>query len=942
MRRVSLSLHGLTTQDGERRGSESYDLVEMRARPIEWDSVTRVSHAVNCGMNIGCSLAAYTWKGVVLREEQSANYEPPTDPDIPDRNPRGCQMGVCYSHRMYDPQRVKFPVKRVGQRGEGRWERITWDQALTEIADRLIDVLVEHGPKTVVNAGGTHGEAGGGFGKSAWAALMGGAGVLASMPNSDIGDDHEGALVTFGHSDFVSSAEDWYLADMILVWGTNPAYTQLTWCHYLSEARYNGTKVVSISPDYNASAIHVDEWVPVRPGTDAALGLAMSQVIVSESRYDEAFVREQTDLPLLVRSDTGKFLRQRDLQEGGRDHVFYVVDRRSGAIVEAPHRTLSLDGLDPELEGAWTATTVDGDVEVRTVFGLLAEMLDRDYTPEQASEICGVPADTIRRLAREFAAADGVVNLIHYNTGRHYHGNLIERAMIYNWVLCGHIGRPGANYNAFGALITPESAEGSLLDAIAETAIFHPRYEEWQERNFSDYRIRRELFAELVSQFIQETSLFYYFHTGLLELSAREGSWDPYLKRTVQEYVDEALASGTRPVQPAPGTDPKALFVWGGDPMRRARANQLLVENLFPKLDLVVTTDWRWSGTAAYSDYVLPACGLYEHTKGFVAFTLFTQPIGHFSFKAADPLYESRSDFWIGVMLLKKLAARAREREIGAFSDPVTGGEHRLDHIDDLITDNGRYSEDDEEAVARDLYESTVNVVQGPWEELRNRGWVAFTSPGREPFSADHPGGLRPGEPALPLTRHVQGKEPYTTSTGRIQTYVDHDWYLELGEALACHKDPPRAGGDHPIVLSGGHARWSIHTLWAENPLMLRLQRGEPVIVLGDQDASERGIADGDLVEVFNDVGRFTIQAAVTPRVPRGFAAVYHQWTNAQFRDGNHFKQVMPSPFNPIEFAPVTFAEHPNLTWDLFSGSPGSNDRDTRVEIRLAAPSAPS
>lgn len=934
---ISLVLDGLVSGD-EPRQVAGYDLIEMRGRRLEWDRATRVSHDVNCGQNLTCSMTAYSWKGVILREEQSANYEPPSDPDIPDRNPRGCQKGVCFAHRMYDPQRIKFPMKRVGERGEGRWERISWDQALTEIADKVIDVAAEHGPKAVVNAGGTHGEAASGSDRSAWAVLASGAGMTVALPNEEIGDDHEGALVTFGNSAFGSSAEDWYLADMIFVWGTNPAYTQITWSHYLAEAKYNGTKIVVVSPDYNASCVQADEWVPVRPGTDAALALGMSQVIVSEGLFAEEFVKEQTDLPLLVRSDTGKFLRQSDMEDGGRDYVQYLYDRRTETVVEAPYRSLSLDDLDPALEGSFTVQTLKGAVEVQPVLAHLSDMLDREYTPEKASVICGVHPDVIRRLAREFAAAEGVTNLVHYNTGRYYHGNLIERAMIYCWVLCGHIGRPGANYNAMGALVVREPAGQSMIDSVVQMAMFHPRYEEWQDRNFSDYRILKEMFAEMAPNFLQSSALFYYFHTGLLELSADQGNWDPHLKRKVSEYVEEALASGKRSVQPALGKDPKALVAWGGDPVRRMRANQLLQQNLFPKLDLIVTINWRWCGTAAYSDYVLPACGLYERTSARLL-SGFWQPIGHFSFKAAEPLYESKSDYWIGHMLLRKLAERAREREVGTLRDPATGASFRLDQIDAALTLNGQFNEDDEEANARDQYENSANIEQQPWEDVKRQGWVNFTRPGFVlPFSADFAGDtLAPGEPCVPLTRHTRDKEPYNTATGRIQTYIDHDWYLELGETFACHKEPPTAGGDYPIMLGGGHSRWSIHTLWSEDALMLQLQRGEPVVIVNDADAAARDISDGDLVEVHNDVGSFELKAVVAARVPPGYAIVGHAWTNAQFRGGRHFQQVMPSPFNPIEFAPATFADYPNLASDQWSGSPGMSDRDTRVDIRKLA-----
>ena len=86
---------------------------------------------------------------------------------------------------------------------------------------------------------------------------------------------------------------------------------------------------MTIAPDYSPSAIHGDYFVPVRIGSDAALALAMCRVIVDEGLMDEPFVREQTDLGLLVRTDNGRFLRQCDLREGGSDSIFHLFDTRS-------------------------------------------------------------------------------------------------------------------------------------------------------------------------------------------------------------------------------------------------------------------------------------------------------------------------------------------------------------------------------------------------------------------------------------------------------------------------------------------------------------------------------------------------------------------------------------------------------------------------------------
>ena len=87
--------------------------------------------------------------------------------------------------------------------------------------------------------------------------------------------------------------------------------------------------MVTVTPDFSASAIHTDLWVPVNVGTNAALGLSMAQVIVAEDLDDAAFIREQTDLPLLVRTDTRRLLRASDLEPGGAADAFYVYDLAS-------------------------------------------------------------------------------------------------------------------------------------------------------------------------------------------------------------------------------------------------------------------------------------------------------------------------------------------------------------------------------------------------------------------------------------------------------------------------------------------------------------------------------------------------------------------------------------------------------------------------------------
>jgi len=121
---------------------------EIYRKQWTWDRVVRGTHHSNCGFQ-RCAWNIYIKDNVVWREEQASAY-PQTNPDVPDFNPRGCQKGACYSDRMYDQSRLTVPLKRIGERGEGKWKRITWDEAFTEIAGKFIDAMIsEDGPGSI-------------------------------------------------------------------------------------------------------------------------------------------------------------------------------------------------------------------------------------------------------------------------------------------------------------------------------------------------------------------------------------------------------------------------------------------------------------------------------------------------------------------------------------------------------------------------------------------------------------------------------------------------------------------------------------------------------------------------------------------------------------------------------------------------------------------------
>ena len=899
-----------------------------------WDGVVRSSHFVNCWYQAHCAWDVFVKDGIVWREEQAADY-PAVRPDTPDFNPRGCQKGACYSQRMYDPTRVKYPLKRVGERGSGKWQRVSWEQALGEIADTMIDTITTEGTDRVIWSLGPLYT----FGPMAAGQVR----LLLLLDscqldmNTEIGDGHQGAAITFGKICAERSLDDYFFSDVILIWGSNPLYTQIPNAHFWTEARYKGAYVVTIAPDYNASAIHADQWITLRPGSDAAFGLSLAQAMVSEKLHDEAFLREQTDMPFLVRSDTGRFLRQSDMVKDGSAEILYVYDQRARAIVNPPRDTLSLGAIVPALDGVYEAKTLVGPVKVRPVFALLREMLDRDYTPERTAAITGVTPAIVRGLARRVGKAKAVSNVTSSNISKYYHGNLMERAQILVFALCGHMGKRGSGFSAFPFLsqdgidtfpfLKQPGEAGRQQVAAQMQALFgqvkRPGVpDEMARYDLSHLQLRQGLWVSGV--------MFWNVHGGLLEVSGRSKEWDPHLKRSVAEYLKEALDKGYQFVWPKPGNDPRVIFEYGGNILRRLRGYPFLLKTLYPKLKAWVTIDWRMTSTALFSDYVLPAAGWYEKADHKWVTTL--MPYLHVGSKATNSYQEAKPDWEICALLAKAIQERARARGIKTFKDRQ-GSERSLENVYDAFTLNGTYTERDVEKVAGDLLEMASNVGGVKWQDIKKKGYARFTSTGREGLSSGNACDIKSDETVVPFQYHVEKKEPYPTLTRRIQFYIDHPFFLELGEALPVHKEPPKAGGDHPLMLTGGHTRWSIHSAWRDDARMLRLQRGGPLMYMSVGDAQARGIADGELVEVRNDIDSFRIHAKVSPSVRPGQVIIYHAWENYQFPGGKGFQNLIPSPINPIDLA----GGEGHIRPFLIQLQPCQNDRDTRVDVRRIA-----
>lgn len=897
-----------------------------------WDQVTWGSHCGNCIAN--CTYRVYAREGEIVYQEQSGGI--PGFEGIPDMNPLGCQKGGAWHTQARGDERLLSPLRRVGERGSGQWERISWDEALDMLADSIIDALGTEGPESVLVDPGPESGLVGGMGRARFTNAIGG---ISMDSNSTVSDVHLGHWITFGSLLGGSSADDTFRADTILVWNGNPAYTRIPYHHYLSEARYRGAEVVLISPDFSPSAPHVDMHVPIRPGTDAALSLAMCHVVIEEGLADLDFVASQTDLALLVRTDTRRFLREADLVTDGRADRFHVW--RDGAARLADPGRLD-DPREPRrvsLEGTFTVQLCDGgEAEVTTVFSLLRARL-ADYTPEAASKICEVHPDVIRSLARRIAG--GRTKLQNgLGSCKHHHGDLMERSMDLLLALTGNWGSPGRGLDTYIIALMEGEILGILkgsagIDAAESTITALEMF--LDAMNASDpamtdgKAVTEMMHSGAATMSATPPAFFFWYHCGFDQMWEREG-WND-APRPFAEIVREAQSRGwwSGLVRPRPQVTPKVLLQAGTNVLRRTRGGQReLLANLWPKLDMIAVLDWKMSTVGLHADLVLPVACEHERVDFHAANSHAWERM--FADKAVEPRGESRSDWRIFNQLGEAMARRAAARGVEDFDDGH-GGTKQYSKIPTEMTMSGAL--DTEEDALDELLRDCVlsgNLPPGTSvSSLRDKGWVR---PAQLPriVEAVTGGELAPDEPFVAFTKHTEDGVPYATLTGRAQFYIDHEWFLEADEQLPCHKGPPPAGGDYPLQLTGGHPRWSIHATNSSSQMMLETTRGGPTVHINDADAEARGIVDGQMVRAFNDVGAMTAPARVTPAVRPGQVILYAAWEQYLFPEWKDVTWVEPGMVKWLNFA----AGYGHLVYSDLQWQPQQSDRLYRVEVEAA------
>jgi anaerobic selenocysteine-containing dehydrogenase len=352
-----------------------------------------------------------------------------------------CVKGKAGPELVNHPERLLHPVWRTAPKGaaDPGWQRIGWDEALDTVATRLLALARDHGPESVVFSTTspstsamsdaldwvTRLRAFGSPNQCVYVELCGWGRYLAS-------------LYTYGASVPGSYMPDLDRAGCILFWGYNPSVARLAHATATVAALNRGARLVVVDPRRAGLAGRADHWLRVRPGTDAALALSLTHVVVENSWYDADFVRRWTNAPLLVRADNGRLLRGDDLQYVAWDEV------DDGPVEYDPARGYPVDATRLALDGERIVVTTSGPVTCRPVFDLLAQQCRR-WEPSVAEPVTGIPAAEIERTAQTLWEARPLA--FYAWSGLEQHSNTTQtiRAINQLYALLGGLDAPGGN-----------------------------------------------------------------------------------------------------------------------------------------------------------------------------------------------------------------------------------------------------------------------------------------------------------------------------------------------------------------------------------------------------------------------------------------------------------------------------------------------------------------
>jgi len=510
-----------------------------------------------------------------------------------------CPKGQAQIIAFYDPYRVKAPLKRTNAKGvPGEWAEISWDEALTLVGDRIKEVRARDKRLLVWQKGRSKAEA---FYDNAFVGASSATKLHHGAFCSDAG--YRAAEYTIGFNGVLHP--DFRHCRYLLNWGwnlTNAGGNKLCWITYnqqFLDARAQGMKVVTLDPRRRGAGPHTDEWLPIKPGTDLAFFLALSNVLMKKGYVDTEYLKNHTNAPFLLKDD-GTFVKV-----DGKEQVW---DRLTDAA--KPH---DASGIDPALDGEYV---YEGS-RVKTAFQVFKEHV-AEYTPEWAANTCGLSSETIRRIGEELGrnaligskiVLDGIelpyrpVAAMAYHVAQQELGFQACRAAILVFMLLGAVEAVGGLRSDLGRQI---HGNFKSLDNI--------------EIKDAPYNI-----------FLQNSKFF--------PINSNNSALVAKIMQNPSRY----------------GVDytPEVLIIHMNNPLLAFTDQEVVSEWLSTFKFIVVIDPWMSETADFFADVVLPACTIEKYegplgaTDGYTdAVTLRMPPM--------SPLFQSRGDIDIYIDLCEK------------------------------------------------------------------------------------------------------------------------------------------------------------------------------------------------------------------------------------------------------------------------------------------------
>ena len=343
-----------------------------------------------------CPVIAYMKDDVVVKLEG--------DPAAPVSRGSMCIKGLNQLHTMYSPRRILHPLRRAGERGENKWEVISWDEAVTEAATHIKEAIDK-------------------YGNYAFFASVGGGGAYSFMDSMTLPMAFGSPTIfepgcaqcylpRYSMAQLFYGGADQSVADntvqeifkvtdnkteVVVLWGAQPSVSQTAESgRGMAELRAAGVKTVVVDPNYSPDAVKADVWLPVRPGTDTKLLLAWFRYIFENKLYDEEFTKYWTNLPFLIDPDTKLPVKAQELfpdfQQTTPDNTpaYVCYDLRTNAVAPFEYSAPADSAVDPEI--FWS-----GDFNGKTykTAGQIYKEEADPWTLEKAAEDCWLEADKI-------------------------------------------------------------------------------------------------------------------------------------------------------------------------------------------------------------------------------------------------------------------------------------------------------------------------------------------------------------------------------------------------------------------------------------------------------------------------------------------------------------------------------------------------------------------